>query len=124
MIFHRARIKCKTEKIVIRNIEIAAVKTTNFLILIIDENLNGKIIYSTVIKFQNLLELSIKQGHICTKPLLETCLSLLCTHIIYIVWRYGEMLVIHIWNQILRSKRDVHKCIGTITFSCYFEQTE
>ena len=99
MFFHRARIKCITEKIVIRNNKIAVVKCTQFLCVIIDENLNGKIIYSTlIIKFQNLLELSIKQGHIWTKPLLKTCISFFCTHIIYIVWRYVEMLVIYIWN--------------------------
>ena len=30
MVFHRARIKCKTEKIIIRNNEIAAVNSTKF----------------------------------------------------------------------------------------------
>ena len=41
MVFHQARIKCKTEKI-IRNNEIAAVKSTNFLGVIIDDKLKWK----------------------------------------------------------------------------------
>ena len=36
MVFHRARIKCKTEKNIIRNNEIAALESTNFLGVIID----------------------------------------------------------------------------------------
>ena len=42
MVFHRARIKCKTEKIIIRNNEIAAVKSTKFLGVIIDDKLKWK----------------------------------------------------------------------------------
>ena len=42
MVFHRARIKCKTEKIVIRNNELAAVKSTIFLCAIIDDKLKWK----------------------------------------------------------------------------------
>ena len=37
MVFHRARIKCKTEKFIIRNNEIAVIESTNFLGVIIDE---------------------------------------------------------------------------------------
>ena len=47
MVFHRARIKCETENIIIRNNEIAAVNSTKYLGVIIDDKLNGKSIYST-----------------------------------------------------------------------------
>ena len=39
MVFHRARIKCKTEKNIIRNNEVAAVKSAKFLGVIIDDKL-------------------------------------------------------------------------------------
>ena len=39
MVFHRARIKYKTEKIVIINNEIAAVKSSQLLGVIIDDQL-------------------------------------------------------------------------------------
>ena len=37
MVFHRARIKYKTEKNIIRNNEIAAIESTNLLGVIVDE---------------------------------------------------------------------------------------
>ena len=42
MVFHRTGIKCKTEKLIIRNNEIAAVKRTKFLGVIIDDKLKWK----------------------------------------------------------------------------------
>ena len=42
MVFHPSRIKCKTEKIIIRNNEIAAVQNTQFLSVIIDDKLKWK----------------------------------------------------------------------------------
>ena len=41
------------------------------------------------------------------KALLKTYILLLCTHILYIVLRYGKMLVMHTWSQLLRYKKDV-----------------
>ena len=42
MVFHRTRIKCKSEKIIIRNNEIAAVNSTQFLVVIIDDKFKWK----------------------------------------------------------------------------------
>ena len=59
MVFHRASIKCKTEKILSELI--AAVKNTTFLGVITDDKLKWKEHLQYIkIQFQNLLELSIK----------------------------------------------------------------
>ena len=55
MVFHRVRIKCKNEKNIIRNNEIAATKSTIFLGIIIDDKLKWKENLQYIkIKFQNL----------------------------------------------------------------------
>ena len=61
MVFHRAKIKCKAEKIIIRYNEIAAVKSTKFLGVIIDDKLKWKEHLQYIKnKISKSIELSIK----------------------------------------------------------------
>ena len=122
MVFHRARIKCKTEKIIIRNNEIAAVKSTKFLGVIIDDKLKWK---EHLQYIKNKISKSIGiiykiRPYLDKATLKNLYFTFVYPYLIYCVEVWGNACDTHLEPIIKIQKR----CIRTITFSCYFEQTE
>ena len=122
MVFHRERIKCKTEKIIIRNNEIAAVKSTRFLGVIIDDKLKWK---EHLQYIKNKISKSIGiiykiRPYLDKATLKNLYFTYVYPYLIYCVEVWGNACDTHLEPIIKIQKR----CIRTITFSCYFEQTE
>ena len=122
MVFHRARIKCKTEKIIIRNYEIAAVKSIKFLGVIIDDKLKWK---EHLQYIKNKISKSVGiiykiRLYLDKATLKNLYFTFVYPYLIYCVEVWGNACDTHLEPIIKIQKR----CIRTITFSCYFEQTE
>ena len=121
MVFHRAKIKCKTEKNIIRNNEIAVVNSTKFLGVIIDDKLKWKEHLQYIEKISKSIGIIYKIRPYLDKATFKNLyFTFVFPYLIYCVEVWGNACDTHLEPIIKIHKR----YIRTITFSCYFEQTE
>ena len=122
MVFHRARIKSKTEKISIRNNAKDKVKSTKFLGVIIDDKLKWtEHIQYIKNKISKSIGILIKIRPYLDKVTLRNLyFTFVYPYLIYCVEVWGNACDTHL-DPIIKIQK---KCVRVITFSHYPEPTE
>ena len=122
MVFHRARIKSKSRKILISNNAIDEVKSTKFLGVIIDDKLKWtEHIQSIKNKISKSIGILIKIRQYLDKVTLKNLyFTFVYPYLIYCVEVWGNACDTHL-DPIIKIQK---KCVRVITFSHYLEPTE
>ena len=122
MVFHRARIKSKSRKILISNNAIDEVKSTKFLGVIIDDKLKWtEHIQSIKNKMSKSIGILIKIRQYLDKVTLKNLyFTFVYPYLIYCVEVWGNACDTHL-DPIIKIQK---KCVRVITFSHYLEPTE